>query len=337
MALPESETKLKSDESGLLTSFDNQSSLRNILKYMKIIKKITNKKGEELSEIKKNKNLAKMFDVEDKANDKISNQNQRNTNKQRLIKGKNNEIEQKDINKFNMNNNKKETYKIKDFKEKKVGKIKMNIKNINNKKDEKKSISYDNSDDSEMRELDYMQDDESEKSEKIKSSKSAQIQYADLFHSRAKLQHNLSAHNLLQLNIPKLRKKKFYSMSRRQSKSSADIARFKSKMKEVSRFNNPLNDALITDQDYLMKEVEDENDNELDNKSSNIVSLNDESHSVVEPKEEDLNCEDSNNKMKKKRIRVKKRKKKRKVRKRRKKWKKYLKIPQVKLFLKENC
>ena len=165
------------------------------------------------------------------------------------------------------------------------------------KNEEKKSISYDNSDDSEMRELDYMQDDESEKSEKIKSSKSAQIQYADLFHSRAKLQHNLSAHNLLQLNIPKLRKKKFYSMSRRQSKSSADIARFKSKMKEVSRFNNPLNDALITDQDYLMKEVEDENDNELDNKSSNIVSLNDESHSVVEPKEEDQNCEDSNNKI----------------------------------------
>ena len=145
MALPESETKLKSDESGLLTSFDNQSSLRNILKYMKIIKKITNKKGEELSEIKKNKNLAKMFDVEDKANDKISNQNQRNTNKQRLIKGKNNEIEQKDINKFNMNNNKKETYKIKDFKEIKVGKIKMNIKNINKKKNEKSNnINYHN-------------------------------------------------------------------------------------------------------------------------------------------------------------------------------------------------
>ena len=35
MVLPESETKLKSDESGLLTSFDNQSSLRNIIKNMK--------------------------------------------------------------------------------------------------------------------------------------------------------------------------------------------------------------------------------------------------------------------------------------------------------------
>ena len=53
----------------------------------------------------------------------------------------------------------------------------------------------------------------------------------------------------------------------------------------------------MTDQDYLMKEVEDENDNELDNKSSNIVSLNDESHSVVEPKEEDQNSENSNNKI----------------------------------------
>ena len=39
MVLPESETKLKSDESGLLTSLDNQSSLMNILKNMKKNKK----------------------------------------------------------------------------------------------------------------------------------------------------------------------------------------------------------------------------------------------------------------------------------------------------------
>ena len=55
MNLPESETKLKSDESGLLTSFDNQSSLRSIVKNMKKNKKgiKDQNKEEEIYEIKK--------------------------------------------------------------------------------------------------------------------------------------------------------------------------------------------------------------------------------------------------------------------------------------------
>ena len=53
----ESETKLKSNQSGLLISFENESSLRSILRNMinskKIKKKFKNKSGEEISTIKK--------------------------------------------------------------------------------------------------------------------------------------------------------------------------------------------------------------------------------------------------------------------------------------------
>ena len=56
MALPESETHLKNDQSGLLISFDNESSLRNILKNMINKKKIfKNNYGEDISVIKKSK------------------------------------------------------------------------------------------------------------------------------------------------------------------------------------------------------------------------------------------------------------------------------------------
>ena len=148
MALPESETKLKSDESGLLTSFDNQSSLRNILKNMKKIKKIENNKDEEISEIKKKKNIDKIF-YEKNSNHNL---NQKFNNKKRFHKNnyndkdkdkdKNKDIEndKKDLNnKLSINNiiinNKKEANKIKDFQEIKTGKIKMNIKNYNKKND----------------------------------------------------------------------------------------------------------------------------------------------------------------------------------------------------------
>ena len=54
MVLLESETRLKNDQSGLLISFENESSLRNILKNMINNKKrIKNKFDEEMSTIKK--------------------------------------------------------------------------------------------------------------------------------------------------------------------------------------------------------------------------------------------------------------------------------------------
>ena len=56
MRLPESETRFKKDQSGLLISYENESSLRNILKNMiNNKKKLKNKFGEDISIIKKDR------------------------------------------------------------------------------------------------------------------------------------------------------------------------------------------------------------------------------------------------------------------------------------------
>ena len=106
MNLPESETKLKSDESGLLTSFDNQSSLRNIVKNMKKNKKGIKEqnKEEEISEIKKREKVDKKLEIEKENNHNLNNKNHNYTNKYKLNKIKYNDIvknkekEKKDLN-----------------------------------------------------------------------------------------------------------------------------------------------------------------------------------------------------------------------------------------------
>ena len=105
------------------------------------------------------------------------------------------------------------------------------------KNEEKASISNSNEDDSEERELDDILDDESEKSQKIKYNKSTEFKKYINLKSNSRLQHTLSATNLAQLTtIPKLRRKKFYSISKRLSKSSANIGKLQNKISRVSHF-----------------------------------------------------------------------------------------------------
>ena len=119
MALPESETKLKSDESGLLTSLDNQSSLRNILKNMKKNKKLNkviNSKEEEISEIKKREKADKVSKSKESENlHDVNNihyyhyyKNKYKFNKIKYNEmGKNKEQEKKDTNVNSVNNSNK--------------------------------------------------------------------------------------------------------------------------------------------------------------------------------------------------------------------------------------
>ena len=160
------------------------------------------------------------------------------------------------------------------------------IEDFNAKKEEKATISNSEEDDSEDRELDDLEDD-SEKSQKLKYNKSTEFKkYITL--SNARLQHTFSAKNLAQLaTIPKLRKKKFYSISKRISKSSANIGIFKNKIGSISHFNCHDSETLINEDD-LMKE----DDNE--NKSSVMASLNNESHSVLDIKYENNIQNDTN-------------------------------------------
>ena len=164
------------------------------------------------------------------------------------------------------------------------------IEEDNEKKEDKKSNNTVSSDDSEERELDDLQDEESEKSQRIPVSRSTEFNKTGRFRSFSKLQHTLSAKNLAKLNdndMPKLRKKKFYSYSKRLSRSSANIGKFQNKV--TSRFYNPVdNDTLINDQDDLMKE----GDNEY--KSSVIISYNDESQSIMESNYENNDDENEN-------------------------------------------
>ena len=132
MVLPESETKLKSDESGLLTSFDNQSSLRNIIKNMKKKKKIDKSKNqeEELSDIIKKDKNDKLDDNKDKEklNDNIHKTNYYYKSKNQFHKIQYNDKNKKEY-KINLINNSDKISEInKDAKE-------INIINIKNKRE----------------------------------------------------------------------------------------------------------------------------------------------------------------------------------------------------------
>ena len=122
MNLPESETYLKSDQSGLLISFENESSLKNILKNMiNNKKKMKNKFGEEMSSIIKVKLNNNEVDVKNNTIHKNSSSNNKKNSKN---SSKNNTSKKKE----NIN-----TYKNKNNnfnKEKKNNKI--NIKDKNN-------------------------------------------------------------------------------------------------------------------------------------------------------------------------------------------------------------
>ncbi len=104
MALPESETHLKNDQSGLLISFENENSLKNILKNMINKKKLKNKFGEDISSIKK-LNLDLNDDTEKIG--KISKAQKNNKKSININKAKNFEkskINKNSINKDNKNN-----------------------------------------------------------------------------------------------------------------------------------------------------------------------------------------------------------------------------------------
>ena len=139
MNLPESETKLKSDESGLLTSFDNQSSLRNIIKIMKKRKKKDKNKDkdlskEEISEIHKRKEKFDNNIIENKEPEKLSDKihkiSYNHTTKYKFQKKNYNVIEQNKepekkeskINSINNSNKKpeKSKFEIEIKKEKKI-------------------------------------------------------------------------------------------------------------------------------------------------------------------------------------------------------------------------
>ena len=147
MNLPESETKLKSDESGLLTSFDNQSSLRNIVKIMKKIKKKDKNKDkdlskDEISEIHKRKEKIDNKIIENKEPEKLKEKmnkiNYNHTNKYKFTKKnynvceQNKEPEKKEskINSINNSNKKPEKYNN-EIKEINIIKLKNKKENIN--------------------------------------------------------------------------------------------------------------------------------------------------------------------------------------------------------------
>ena len=167
------------------------------------------------------------------------------------------------------------------------------IEEYNEKKDDKKSKTA-SSDDSEERELDDLQDDESEKSQKITYRNNSDFNKSSGLKSFSKLKYTFSAKNLFQLNdmpdMPKLRKKKIYSCSKRLSKSSANIGKLKNKVSNISHFYYPDNEALITDQEDIMKEA----DNEY--KSSVMIPLNDDTQSIMESNYEN-NYDENDNKI----------------------------------------
>ena len=101
MALPESETRLKNDQSGLLISFENESSLKSILKNMINKKKIKNKFDEEISSIKKVK--LGLNDVQEKI-DKIQKNNKKVINNNKTKNNDKININKNSINKDNKNN-----------------------------------------------------------------------------------------------------------------------------------------------------------------------------------------------------------------------------------------
>ena len=153
--------------------------------------------------------------------------------------------------------------------------------------EEKKTYSSAHTEDSEERELEDIRDDESEKSHKVKFYKKSHFAYSAQIRQTTKIPHIHSAKDLNQLSeIPKLRKKKFYSMSKRLSKSTANFGLFRSEVSKFNKLNNQTgNDAFLNDDD-LMKE------NENEYKSYSIIPINDESQSIMESNYE--NYDDKN-------------------------------------------
>ena len=140
MNLPESETYLKNDQSGLLISLDNESSLRNILKNIINNKKMKNKFGEEMSSIKKVKLGNNEKEEKNKIQKKNSiNNNINNINNKNIIKNSTSKKkENNNICKYKNNNNKdKKNNKINKIKDKNnnliVKSIKYKINNDNKK------------------------------------------------------------------------------------------------------------------------------------------------------------------------------------------------------------
>ena len=89
MALPESETHLKNDESGLLISFENENSLKDILKNLfNKKKKLKNKYGKEISTIKKN-NIVQIDEQISKIQSSITNNKNNNSKNKNSIYKKN--------------------------------------------------------------------------------------------------------------------------------------------------------------------------------------------------------------------------------------------------------
>ena len=112
------------------------------------------------------------------------------------------------------------------------------IEEENEKKEDKKSNTY-SSIDSEERELEDFSEEESEKSQRITLRKSVEFNKSLRIQSFSKLQHTISAKNLLQLDeLPKLRRKKFYSYSKRLSKSSEHIGKLKNRISNINHFYN---------------------------------------------------------------------------------------------------
>ena len=147
------------------------------------------------------------------------------------------------------------------------------IENEKNKKEKKAESSIDDSDE---REMDDISEDESEKSQKIKNRMKSNIKNSLSNPIFSRLQHTSSAKNLAKLDIPKLKKKKFYSLSKRLSKSSANVTQFKNKIVNINQFYTYDYENIMNEQDDLMKEVNDEN------LSSVVMSAYDESHSIME-------------------------------------------------------
>ena len=135
MALPDSETKLRDDQSGLLITIENEESLRNILKNLiekKKVKKLKDKFEEEMSTIKKRK--APINDNDSK-NNQFFNQNAFNIsqNFRNNSKKHTNEHNSSNINNNNNNNNNSNINKSKDTKYNSKNDSIINKKNKTNK------------------------------------------------------------------------------------------------------------------------------------------------------------------------------------------------------------
>lgn len=134
MALPDSETKLKDDQSGLLITLENEESLRDILKNMinkKKVKKLKDKFEEEMSSIKKRKTP---INDNDNKNNQFFNQNTNNISQNIRNNSKKNTNDQNNSSlNANSNNNNIINNKSKDTKSNSKNDSIINKKNKTNK------------------------------------------------------------------------------------------------------------------------------------------------------------------------------------------------------------